>query len=117
MLHLRERQHPIFSSNEFVGPKIFERRNDCRFTTTVICAAELLFRTFISANQLIIHGAISDWCEEVAQRVSDRSFSNTRKPVANMNEQSLSIVTRSRADLHESASDQRSGTGKLVAKS
>ena len=32
--------------------------------------AELLFRIIISVNQLSIHGAVSDWCEEFAQQIS-----------------------------------------------
>ena len=39
--------------------------------------AELPFRTIISVNQLSVYGAISDWCEELAQQMSDHSFSST----------------------------------------
>ena len=52
-----------------------------------LSTAELLFRTIISVNQLRVHGAISDWCEELAQQISDHSFSSTKRPVANVNEQ------------------------------
>ena len=33
--------------------------------------AELLLRTITSVNQLSACGAISDWCEELAQQISD----------------------------------------------
>ena len=36
--------------------------------------AELLFRIIFSVNQLSIYGAISDWCEESAEQISDHSF-------------------------------------------
>ena len=68
--------------------------------------AELLFRTIISVNQLSVYGATSAWCEELAQQISDHSFSSTGKPVANMHD----------VNLNEFTFDQRSGTGKLVAK-
>ena len=52
-----------------------------------LSTAELLFRTTISVNPLSVHGATSDWCEELAQQISHHSFSSKWKPVATMNEQ------------------------------
>ena len=37
--------------------------------------------------QLSDFGAISDWCGDLAQQISDHSFSSTGKPAAKMNEQ------------------------------
>ena len=37
--------------------------------------------------------AVSDWCEELAQRISDLSSPGTRRPVAEMNEESESRIS------------------------
>ena len=47
--------------------------------------AELLLRIIISFNQLSVFGPISDWCEELAQQISDLSPSSARRPVAEWN--------------------------------
>ena len=45
------------------------------------CLLQTYFlRTITSVNQLSMYGAVSDWCEELAQRIEDRS-KGTRKPV------------------------------------
>ena len=54
--------------------------------------AELLLRIIISVNQLSIYGAVADWCEELAQQISDHSSSSTGNPVANVNNESESKV-------------------------
>ena len=38
-------------------------------------------RTITSVNQLSMYGAVSDWCEELAQRIEDRS-KGIGKPMA-----------------------------------
>ena len=64
------------------------KEGSCRFTATVTCRPRsCCFRTIISVSQLSVHGAISDWCEELDQQISDLSFSWTMKPVAKMNGQ------------------------------
>ena len=57
--------------------------------------AELLIRINISVNQLSVHGAITDWCEEPAQQISDHLFSSTERPVAIMNDESESRTSTS----------------------
>ena len=49
--------------------------------------AELLFRTISLANQLSIHGAVTDWCDELAQQIPGQSFSTIEKSIAKLNEQ------------------------------
>ena len=55
--------------------------------------ADLLFRMIISVNQLSVCGPISDWCEELAQQISDHSFYSSVRPVANMNDESQSHIS------------------------
>ena len=52
-----------------------------------LSTAELLSRTIVSVSQLSVHGAISDWCDELAQQFSDSFVFHYGKPVADMNEQ------------------------------
>ena len=52
----------------------------------------LLFRIIISVNQLSVYGAISDWCEELAQYLSDPHSTSTRILVAELNDESESRV-------------------------
>ena len=47
---------------------------------TLRSTAELWFRTILSVNQLSVYGAISDWCEGLAQQISDHSLCSTEKP-------------------------------------
>ena len=54
--------------------------------------AQLLFRIIMSVNQLIVHGAVSDWCEELAQQISAHSSSSTGKPLTKTNDGSESKV-------------------------
>ena len=74
---------PRSSSNKCFGPRIFEKIHYSGDLST----AELVFRTIISVNQLSVHGTISDWYGELAQQISDHSFSSTAKPVAKKSEQ------------------------------
>ena len=57
--------------------------------------AELLFRMIISVNQLSLYGAVSDWCGELAQQISEHSSSSTARPVAEMNDESESRISPS----------------------
>ena len=50
--------------------------------------AELLFRVFTSVNQRSVHGAVSDWCEELAPQISDHSSSSTCGLLAELNDES-----------------------------
>ena len=55
--------------------------------------AELLFRMIISVNQLSLYGGVSDWCEEIAQQMSEHSSSSTGRPVAEMNDDAGSRIS------------------------
>ena len=71
------------SSNKFVGPRIFEmseRRKLSIQPNGDLSTAELLFVSHKDFRQ-------PAWCAELAQQISDHSFSSTENPVANMNEQ------------------------------
>ena len=52
--------------------------------------AELLFRISVPVNQLRIFGAVSDWCEELAQQISDPYSSSTGELVAELNDKTES---------------------------
>ena len=92
MLHLRESGISYLSSKKCVGLRIFRKarkEESYRSTTTVIRRPQsCFFAQIISVNPLGVYGAISDWCQELAQQISDHSFSSTGKPVASMNEES-----------------------------
>ena len=51
----------------------------CNGDSTTI---ELLFSITISANQLSVYGAISEWCEGLAHQISGHSSTGTGSPVA-----------------------------------
>ena len=53
---------------------------------------ELLFRTTPPANQISINGAVSRWCEELAQRILGQNELIVGKSVAKENEQLLKKV-------------------------
>ena len=55
--------------------------------------AELLFRIIISVSQLSVCGAVSDWCGELAQQISDHSSSSTGRTVAVLDDGSESQVS------------------------
>ena len=46
---------------------------------------EFLVRIIVSVNQLSIYGTVSDWCEELAQQISDPYSSSTGELVAELN--------------------------------
>ena len=92
MLHLRESGHPILrvtsalarGSLKIIGGGKLSILYDGDSET-----AELLFRIIISVNQLSVYGAVSAWCEEFAQQISDHFSPCTGKPVAEMNDGSV----------------------------
>ena len=84
----------------------FKNRTPCRSGRTISIqhngdstVAEFLIRICISVNQLSVHGAITDWCEELAQQISGHSFSSTVRPVAIMNDESESQTSTAREDV------------------
>ena len=52
-----------------------------------------LFRIIMSVNQLSVYGAVSDWCEELAQQISDHSSFSTVRPLPEMNDESESRIS------------------------
>ena len=118
MLHLRESGHLVFrgtsasdrgSLKSRGGGKLSLRYNGGSST------AELLFRIIISVNQVRVYRAVADWCEELAQQISDHSFASTERPKADMNDESESRISPNVVSI--STIDQCSSTGRLVAKS
>ena len=69
MLNLGESGHPVFRATSAL-----DRGNGGKLPVHYngdLSNAELLFRTITLVNQLSAYGAISDWCEELAQQISD----------------------------------------------
>ena len=90
MIHLRESQHPVFRATSALDRRSLKSKKGGKLSihhNGDLSDAELLFRTVISVSQLSVYGAMTDWCEELAQHISDHSFAGTEKPVAKMNEQ------------------------------
>ena len=89
MFHLRG-QHPFFRATSALDRGSLKSKNGGMLSihhNGDLSTAQLSFRTIISINQFSVYGAISDWCEELAQQILDHSFSSTEKPVANVNAQ------------------------------
>ena len=98
MLHLRESGHTILRGTSALarGPLKSEGGEKNRFTTTVIQRQQsCCFAMIISVNQLSLYGAVSDWCGELAQQISEHSSSSTGRPVAEMNDESGSRISPS----------------------
>ena len=90
MLHLRESGHTIFRAISVLDRGSLKSQKGGKLAihhNGALSTAELLFRTIVCVNQLRVYGAVSDWCEELAQQISGHSLSSTVKPVAKMNEQ------------------------------
>ena len=62
------------------GGKLIPYKGDSATAQQSCCIASL-----IPVNQLRIYGAVSDWCEELAQQVSDPYSSSTGELVAELN--------------------------------
>ena len=63
-----------------------------RKVADVPCTSELLFRIIHSTNQLSNYGAVSSWCEELAQWTPNQKELTLEKSVAKENEQLLKNV-------------------------
>ena len=95
MVNLRESGHPQFRGTIALSRRYLKSQGGRK--TSIHhngdpATAQLLFRIIVSVNQLSIYGAVSNWCEELALQISDPSSSNTRKPVAELNDESESRV-------------------------
>ena len=90
MLHLRESRHPVFRATSALDRGSLKSKSGGELSihhNGDLSTAELFFCTVFSVNRLSVHGATSDWCEELAQQISDHAFSSTGKLVANMTAQ------------------------------
>ena len=87
MLHLRTSALDRGSLKSKGGGKLSIHYNGDSST------AELLFRVIVSVDELSVHGAVSGWCEELAQQISDQSSSSTGIPVAEMTDESESRIS------------------------
>ena len=93
MTSLRERGQILFRGTSALarGPSTSRGRGGGK--TSIHCngdsaTAELLVRIILSVTQFSVFGAVSGWCEELAQQISDHSFASTEKPMTNMHEES-----------------------------
>ena len=84
-----ESGHPIFGGISALTRGILKRQGGrCTIHFSAeLSNAELLFRTIHSANQLSIYGAITDWFDQLTQRILGQSFLSMEKSVAKVNEQ------------------------------
>ena len=81
--------HPVCRASSALDRGFLEKkigRRTIHFSADLLNAT-LLIRTINSANQLSIHGAILDWCDELTQQILCGSFSSMEKSVAKVNEQ------------------------------
>ena len=77
---------------------------------------ELLFRTIHSANQLSIYGAVSSWCEELAQWIPGQNELTSEKSVAKENEQLLNNEAARSEVFGANSKKQRWGIWKEIAR-
>ena len=99
--HFKETGHPVSLGISAVNRGILKRKGG-RCTIHFIADSsnsELLFRTIHSANQLSIYGAVSRWCEELAQWIRGQNELTVEKSVAKENEQLLKKCEAARSIL------------------
>ena len=62
----------VLSPEDFWKAKMVEKKH--RYITTAEpTIGELLLRIIVSVNQLSIHGAVADWCQDLAQGINAHS--------------------------------------------
>ena len=73
----KETGHPVFKGISALSRGILKRKinRDTLHFNADSSNTELVFRTIHSANQLSIYGAVSRWCEELAQRTPNQKES------------------------------------------
>ena len=96
MISVRESGHPRFRGTSVLARGPLKSKGGGK--TSTHCngdspTAELLFRIIISFNRRRFFGAVPDWCEELAQQISDPFLTSTGKPVAELNDESESSIT------------------------
>ena len=92
MISLRESGHPLFRGTSALFRGASEKKSKGGGRTSTHCNAERRqschFASLFQYDQFSVHGAVSDWCEELAQQITDHSSSSTGKPVAEVNDES-----------------------------
>ena len=84
MINLGESGHPIFRGTSALARGPLKSKGGGQLSTHYngdSATREVLFRIIISVNQLSVHGAFSDWSEELAQLISDHASSSTTRLV------------------------------------
>ena len=74
MLNFRRSGYPVFRGSSWFNRGTLKSKGGGKLSIHYYGdsdTAELIFRTIVSVIQLSIYGAVSDWCEELAQRISD----------------------------------------------
>ena len=86
--------HPVFKGLSALNRGTLRRKGGrCTFHFNADSSnSGFLFRTSHSANQLSTYGAVSSWCEELAQRIPSRNELTVDKYVAKENEHLLTNV-------------------------
>ena len=95
MINFRESGHLVFRGKSALFRGALKSKGGGRTSihhNSDPATAELLPRIILSVNQLSVHGAVADWCEEVAQLISDHCSSGTENLVAKVNNESESKV-------------------------
>ena len=80
MINLRESGHPLFRGTRALFRGALKSKGGGQLSihnNGDPATAEMSFRIIIAANLLSIYGAVADWCEELAQQISDHSSSGT----------------------------------------
>ena len=71
MINLRESAH-FFQKNKCVGKRTLEKQRRRRKNVTVISDSRVVVsHHYFRQSALSVYGAVSDWCEELAQQISD----------------------------------------------
>ena len=83
MLNLSETGHPVFRGTSALERGTLQSNGgeNCLFTSVVFVKLLKSCSALISVNQLSVHGAAADLCEELASSISDFP-TNTGRPVA-----------------------------------
>ena len=96
MINFRESRHPVFRGSSALNRGTSKSKGGGKLLI-YYCddsdTAELIFRTSVSVNQLSIYGAVSDWCEELAQRISDYSVTGAGRPAQKDKPESMMAPT------------------------
>ena len=95
MLTFAESGHPVLRGTSAVVGGPFKSKRDGRTSMNYNAdptTAELLQRIIGSVDQFSIHGAIADWCQDLAQRIAAHFPQSTRTPVAKVENDPASQV-------------------------